>query len=204
MPPIISCTSPLTDAVSNYDTLVLFLPTSTLTGYPGGPICSTTYSCSSRRRPNLSRTRQWLTRPIRNLTSGSLTATPLPAALPLFATGLGAMGLFGWRRKRQERCCYRSRLSKTPDRISERPEREATVSLLRLMLQRISLLLAHRDRYCAATECPLLEVLRPARDHVRNVETALSGLGAGAAECSPRVPKQNPQVGTLGGSCLAS
>jgi hypothetical protein len=27
--------------------------------------------------------------------------TPLPAALPLFATGLGAMGLFGWRRKRK-------------------------------------------------------------------------------------------------------
>ncbi len=29
------------------------------------------------------------------------TATPLPAALPLFATGLGALGLFGWRRKRK-------------------------------------------------------------------------------------------------------
>ena len=29
------------------------------------------------------------------------SATPLPAALPLFATGLGAMGLFGWRRKRK-------------------------------------------------------------------------------------------------------
>jgi hypothetical protein len=29
------------------------------------------------------------------------TATPLPAALPLFATGLGAMGLAGWRRKRK-------------------------------------------------------------------------------------------------------
>ena len=28
-------------------------------------------------------------------------STPLPAALPLFATGLGAMGLFGWRRKRK-------------------------------------------------------------------------------------------------------
>jgi len=28
-------------------------------------------------------------------------ATPLPAALPLFATGLGALGLFGWRRKRR-------------------------------------------------------------------------------------------------------
>jgi hypothetical protein len=26
---------------------------------------------------------------------------PLPAALPLFATGLGAMGLLGWRRKRK-------------------------------------------------------------------------------------------------------
>lgn len=39
------------------------------------------------------------------LFSGSFTAqvstTPLPAALPLFATGLGAMGLLGWRRKRE-------------------------------------------------------------------------------------------------------
>ena len=28
-------------------------------------------------------------------------ATPLPAALPLFASGLGAMGFIGWRRKRK-------------------------------------------------------------------------------------------------------
>jgi len=28
--------------------------------------------------------------------------TPLPAALPLFATGLGALGLIGWRRKRKQ------------------------------------------------------------------------------------------------------
>jgi hypothetical protein len=28
-------------------------------------------------------------------------STPLPAALPLFATGLGALGLLGWRRKRK-------------------------------------------------------------------------------------------------------
>jgi hypothetical protein len=27
--------------------------------------------------------------------------TPLPAALPLFATGIGALGLLGWRRKRK-------------------------------------------------------------------------------------------------------
>jgi hypothetical protein len=30
-----------------------------------------------------------------------IASTPLPAALPLFATGLGAMGLFGWRKKRK-------------------------------------------------------------------------------------------------------
>ena len=28
-------------------------------------------------------------------------ATPIPAAFPLFATGLGALGLLGWRRKRK-------------------------------------------------------------------------------------------------------
>jgi hypothetical protein len=30
-----------------------------------------------------------------------VAATPLPAALPLFATGVGAIGLLGWRRKRK-------------------------------------------------------------------------------------------------------
>ena len=33
--------------------------------------------------------------------SGSVNAVPLPAALPLFATGLGMMGLLGWRRKKK-------------------------------------------------------------------------------------------------------
>src|SRR5262245_60912120 len=32
---------------------------------------------------------------------GQLSETPLPAALPLFATGLGVLGLIGWRRKRK-------------------------------------------------------------------------------------------------------
>jgi hypothetical protein len=39
-----------------------------------------------------------------NFTNGQITisaAIPVPAALPLFATGLGALGLLGWRRKRK-------------------------------------------------------------------------------------------------------
>jgi len=32
----------------------------------------------------------------------AVDTTPLPAALPLFATGLGALGLLGWRRKRKQ------------------------------------------------------------------------------------------------------
>ncbi len=31
----------------------------------------------------------------------AVAETPLPTALPLFATGLGALGLLGWRRKRK-------------------------------------------------------------------------------------------------------
>jgi hypothetical protein len=34
-------------------------------------------------------------------TWSAAAVTPLPGALPLFATGLGAMGLLGWRRKRK-------------------------------------------------------------------------------------------------------
>ena len=34
-------------------------------------------------------------------TKVQVNPTPLPAALPLFATGLGALGLLGWRRKRK-------------------------------------------------------------------------------------------------------
>ena len=34
------------------------------------------------------------------ITFSEVSATPLPAALPLFASGLGALGLLGWRRKK--------------------------------------------------------------------------------------------------------
>jgi hypothetical protein len=36
-----------------------------------------------------------------NFAATPVSATPLPAALPLFATGLGALGLLGWRRNRR-------------------------------------------------------------------------------------------------------
>ena len=39
---------------------------------------------------------------VRVLTAFSPGATPLPGALPLFASGLGVMGLLGWRRKRKK------------------------------------------------------------------------------------------------------
>ena len=40
---------------------------------------------------------------IANPGSWTVSTTPLPAALPLFAAGLGALGLLGWRRKRKDR-----------------------------------------------------------------------------------------------------
>jgi len=36
-----------------------------------------------------------------SITGTPVAQTPLPGALPLFATGLGALGLLGWRRKRK-------------------------------------------------------------------------------------------------------
>jgi hypothetical protein len=39
------------------------------------------------------------------ITATSVSSTPLPAALPLFATGLGALGLFGRRRNRKSTDC---------------------------------------------------------------------------------------------------
>jgi hypothetical protein len=38
-----------------------------------------------------------------DVTVGVTGATPLPAALPLFATGIGGLGFLGWRRRRKAR-----------------------------------------------------------------------------------------------------
>jgi hypothetical protein len=46
--------------------------------------------------------------------SSGPSATPLPAALPLFAGGLGAMGLFGVRRKRKAAANAARRLIRSP------------------------------------------------------------------------------------------
>lgn len=43
---------------------------------------------------------QFLGPPLTIATEEGPIATPLPGTLPLFATGLGALGLIGWRRKR--------------------------------------------------------------------------------------------------------
>ena len=45
-------------------------------------------------------TEAFLSIPI-NYVGSPLSATPIPAALPLFASGLGGLGLLGWRRKRK-------------------------------------------------------------------------------------------------------
>lgn len=37
-----------------------------------------------------------------NLTIGSISAVPLPAALPLYGAGIALIGLMGWRRKRKQ------------------------------------------------------------------------------------------------------
>ena len=43
----------------------------------------------------------YLTRYIGELRGDEVTVTPLPAALPLFASGAGVLGFLGWRRKRK-------------------------------------------------------------------------------------------------------
>jgi hypothetical protein len=53
-------------------------------GYPADNVCCT-----------------WTYLNFAAVTGEAVPETPIPGALPLFATGLAALGLFGWRRKRK-------------------------------------------------------------------------------------------------------
>jgi len=77
--------------------LVLSLtpPAATLLGYAGGG-----FEIASLLDPKCNNYSCQLSSSQGSLTTGPVT-TPLPAALPLFSTGLGAMALLGWRRKRK-------------------------------------------------------------------------------------------------------
>jgi LPXTG-motif cell wall-anchored protein len=72
-----------------------------LTDYPGGPLCSADFPCGPDRsgityatafHPDAA--------DAVTLQTGELNM-PIPATLPLFATGIGGLGLLGWRRKRK-------------------------------------------------------------------------------------------------------
>jgi hypothetical protein len=71
--------SPVTESLAG-DVLKLTVPTYVVQRPPLSEITNATFDATFNITP---------------------VATPLPAALPLFATGLGALGLLGWRRKRK-------------------------------------------------------------------------------------------------------
>jgi len=88
-----------------FDVLLLSFstPAGTLVGFDGGAVLGgqVVFSCTADLGGG------GFSCPGNNFTTlvvsdnAALTATPLPATLPLFATGLGALGLLGWRRKRK-------------------------------------------------------------------------------------------------------
>jgi hypothetical protein len=88
----------LSDGLSSTsDVLVLFLPTSTLIGYLGGPMCSTTYSCSL--------TAQSYLEPgglpqFQSLTFGSLSV-PEPSTWAMLLLGFIGLGFAGYRTSRR-------------------------------------------------------------------------------------------------------
>ena len=73
-----------------------------LVSYAGGGICDVDDPCGPDQM-GLHWASAYFSTPSNfiSVQAGELTATPLPAALPLFVTGLGALGLLGWRRKRK-------------------------------------------------------------------------------------------------------
>jgi hypothetical protein len=94
-------------SASNLPSIHLLIPgtsaVDSLVSYAGGPLCSSNDLCGPDTLGNY-----WVTGfhdaagGVLSLQTGELTAVPLPAALPLFATGLGFLGLLGWPKKRKE------------------------------------------------------------------------------------------------------
>src|SRR5258708_6448228 len=85
--PFVALAVPQTSAVSPY------------IGYAGGALCSIDSPCGPDEEGGfwVSAYHATLNTAVA-LETGELTAaTPLPAALPLFASGLGTLGLLGWR-----------------------------------------------------------------------------------------------------------
>jgi hypothetical protein len=78
---------------------VVTTSTASLVGFSGGSITQGSWFCSNAPGGCASH----ITDSVASITgtiSPEVSTTPLPAALPLFAAGLGVMGFFGWRRKR--------------------------------------------------------------------------------------------------------
>jgi hypothetical protein len=80
------------------NTLALFLPVSHLIGYTGGAICGTVSNTGCG--PFFSEIIPQFGIASGSLTAEAVTVTPLPAALPLFATAL--VGFWAWARRRKE------------------------------------------------------------------------------------------------------
>jgi hypothetical protein len=82
---------------STADVLVLYLPTSTLVGYTGGSVCSTTYSCSLGAQTYLE---LGGAPPFQFLASGSMSV-PEPSTWAMLLLGFAGLGLLGRRGKQK-------------------------------------------------------------------------------------------------------
>src|SRR5262249_43537345 len=67
-----------------------------ITGFPSSPTIATPFLLTQAGFNDV-----WQSETVTISVTERAATTPLPTALPLFATGLGALGLLGWRRKRK-------------------------------------------------------------------------------------------------------